>query len=492
MKSIALVLVVIAIISVSGAVATVRIVNQKIAEDDKSISFEQQLWELERNRVTNALSGTIDAQDIIKGFWLEHTSESGEMEVVFVSVDGLAAQNLSQGDLEQVVADLDNGRIIDADGAARLSEDELSENLQFHNGVYASLSGGVSTKEMQSELLMRVEEQESSSSDLSQLAYLYELEGDYAARDALNIEEDTCESCRKKTTITISGSVVDLKGEPVQGAAIDVLGTDEATVRTDIEGLYTITVSTFVPGKVRVSALKRNFSDGVVSVNTVSRDKTFYEADPIVIASAVSIVTIDTQAGTVSGNRNEVRVDGTFVVHTDQSTYEIPGGAIVHRSGARYKGEVDVYLYEFSQGNIPEGLIQVDTFDDVRGFAGDLMKTFGMPFIQFFSPSGEELHVLSNNPMVLTYKIANMSELRRNTLAIYSPLTNEDMKFLVDVSSKSPRAYPIDREFLISNQMLRFPAFWVYDRRAGVWNSVGISVLDTSGTIKSEFYTIKN
>lgn len=181
-----------------------------------------------------------------------------------------------------------------------------------------------------------------------------------------------------------------------------------------------------------------------------------------------------------------------FVVRTGQSTYEIPGNAIVHRSGARYKGEVDVYLYEFSQGNIPDSLMQVDTFDDVRGFAGDLMKTFGMPFIQFFTPDGEELHVLSNNPMVLTYKIANMSELRRNTLAIYSPLTNEDMKFLVDVSSKNPEAYPIDREFLISNQLLRFPAFWVYDRRAGVWNSVGISVLDTSGTIKSEFYTIKN
>jgi hypothetical protein len=164
----------------------------------------------------------------------------------------------------------------------------------------------------------------------------------------------------------------------------------------------------------------------------------------------------------------------------------------VHKSGIQYKGEVDVYLYEFSQGNIPEGLIQVDTFDDVRGFAGDLMKTFGMPFIQFFSSSGEELHVLRSNSMVLTYKIANMNELRRNTLAIYSPLTNEDMKFLVDISSKSPRAYPIDREFLIENQLLRFPAFWVYDRRAGIWNSVGISVLDTSGTIKSEFYTIKN
>tara|TARA_B100000315_G_scaffold260852_1_gene326319 strand:+ start:22350 stop:23825 length:1476 start_codon:yes stop_codon:yes gene_type:complete len=491
MRNIALVLIIIAVISVSAAVATVRIVNQRIAEDDKRISFEQQIWELEKNRVTNALSDTIDMQDIIKGFWLEHTSDTGEMEVVLVSVDGLAAQNLSMDELEQVVADIDNGRIIRADNAKLLSEDELSENLQFHNEVYASLSGGVSTKEMLEDLQMRVREQGSSSADLSSLAYLYELEGNYGARDALNAE-GSCESCRKKIAITISGSVVDLKGEPVQGAVIDVLGVNEATVHTDSNGLYTITISTFVPGKVRVSALKRNFSDGVMSVNTVSKNKTFYKADPIIIADAVSIVTIDTQNKTVSGSRNEVREDGVFVVRTDQSTYEIPAGAIVHKSGIQYKGEVDVYLYEFSQGNIPEGLIQVDTFDDVRGFAGDLMKTFGMPFIQFFSSSGEELHVLRSNSMVLTYKIANMNELRRNTLAIYSPLTNEDMKFLVDISSKSPRAYPIDREFLIENQLLRFPAFWVYDRRAGIWNSVGISVLDTSGTIKSEFYTIKN
>lgn len=203
-------------------------------------------------------------------------------------------------------------------------------------------------------------------------------------------------------------------------------------------------------------------------------------------------MTIDTKENTVSGSRNEVNPNGMFVVRTDQSIYEIPSDAIVHENGTLYQGEVDVYLYEFSQGNIPDGLIQVDTFDEVRGFAGDLMKTFGMPFIQFFSPSGEELHVLRSNPMILTYKIANMNELRNNTLAIYSPLTDEDMRFLVDASLNSAETYPIGRQFLIDNQLLRFPAFWVFDRRAGVWDSVGVSVLNTSGTIRSEFYTIKN
>ena len=493
MKSIALVLIVIAVISVSGAAATFYAVQQQLAQEDREFSFEQELFEIEKNRVKDVLTGVLSTREILRGFWFEHTSIDGEMELVFVSVEDLAAQKLSREDLEQVVKDLKNGRITDAESARRLSGEEMSEDLQFHNQVYSSLSGGLSTKNMQESLEVQVATQESSSADLSSLAYLYELQGDYAARDAIYKDiTDTCESCREQIPVTLKGKVIDLEGKPVQGATIDILGMNENTVQSDVDGSYTINVSAFVPGKVRVSALKKNFSDGVASVNTISKDKNFYNVDTIVLGGAVSIVTIDTQNKTVSGSSNEVRQDGVFVVHTDQSTYEIPSNAIVREDGTLYKGEVDVYLYEFSQGNIPDGLIQVDTFDEVRGFAGDLMKTFGMPFIQFFGSSGEELHVLSNNPMVLTYKIVNMSELRDNTLAIYSPLTNTDMQFLVDTSSKNAEAYPIDRNFLINNQLLRFPAFWVFDRKAGVWNSVGISVLDIEGTIKSEFYTIKN
>ncbi|MBT3283005.1 carboxypeptidase regulatory-like domain-containing protein [bacterium] len=493
MKSIALVLIAIAVLSVSGAVATYYVIDQKITQEDRRSSFEQELFNIEKDRVVDALDGVVDRQDITRGFWFEYMSDTGESELVFVSVEDLASQKLSAEELNQVVGDLMNGRIFDKGSAVRLSGDELSDDVQFHNEVYATLSGGTSTKDIQEILETRIAGQDNTSADASSLAYLYELQGDYAARDAVYQDSsDTCQSCREQTTIVIKGIVVDLKGNPVVGATISVLGVDGVTTSTDIAGVYTITAPTFVPGKLRVSALKRNFSDGVVSVNTVSKNKITYEADPIVIASAVSVVTMDTAKSLVSGAQNEVRLDGTFVIRTDQSTYEIPSNAVVHEDGSLYSGEVDVYLYEFSQGNIPDGLIQVDTFDEVRGFAGDLMKTFGMPFIQFFSPEGEELHVLSTNPMVLTYKIVNMDELRNNTLAIYGPLTSVDMLFLVESSLNSSEPYPIGREFLIENGLLRFPAFWVFDRKAGVWNSVGVSVLDTDGAIASEFYTIKN
>ena len=493
MRNIALVLVAIAVLSVSSAVSTFYIIGQNISQEDRGFLLEQELWELEKNRVVTALLDVVDAQDIIKSFWLEYTSDAGEIELVLVSVEDLAAQGLSASELKQVTDDISDGRIIASDRVERISEEELPENLQFHNGVYSSLSGGASTKDMQEILEMNVETEDSSYADASSLAYLYELQGDYTARDAVYQDTtDICESCREQVTVTIKGTVIDLKGEPVQGVTIDVLGVNEETVRTDSTGSYTIIAPTFVPGKLRVSALKRNFSDGVVSVNTVSKDKVTYIADPIVIAGAVSVVTIDTEKKTVSGSNNQIRSDDTFVVSTSQSMYEIPSNALVYEDGTPYQGEVDVYLYEFSQGNIPDGLIQVDTFDEVRGFAGDLMKTFGMPFIQFFSIDGEELHILSDNPMVLTYKIANMSSLRENTLAIYGSLTDADMQFLVKSSLNSKEKYPIDRDFLISNQLLKFPAFWVFDRYAGVWDSVGVSVLDTAGTIRTEFYTIKN
>jgi hypothetical protein len=126
----------------------------------------------------------------------------------------------------------------------------------------------------------------------------------------------------------------------------------------------------------------------------------------------------------------------------------------------------------------------------VRGYAGNLMKSFGMPFIQFFAPSGEELHVLKSRAMTLTYSIPDMAALRANTDGIYRALTDADMNVLVRASAGG--GYPIDREFLIENQLLQFPAFWVFDHKRGVWDNIGIAVLNTQGTIRTPFYTIRD
>jgi hypothetical protein len=80
-------------------------------------------------------------------------------------------------------------------------------------------------------------------------------------------------------------------------------------------------------------------------------------------------------------------------------------------------GDIDIYLYEFDNRTIPASLANIDTFDQVMGYAGNLMKSFGMPYIQFFTTDGKELFVQKSNPMALTYTIANMVNFVNNNIS---------------------------------------------------------------------------
>ena len=152
---------------------------------------------------------------------------------------------------------------------------------------------------------------------------------------------------------------------------------------------------------------------------------------------------------------------------------------------------VDVYLYEFTRDTVPDSLIEVDTFDQIMGYAGDLMKTFGMPYIQFFdTETDEELYVFSSSPMTITHQIYHMDLLYKNVDELYGPLTEDDMIFLVD-KTEELGGYPIDRQFLINNELLKFPAWWCFDQDRGIWDNIGIKVLDKNGLIEAQFYTIK-
>ena len=284
--------------------------------------------------------------------------------------------------------------------------------------------------------------------------------------------------------------MVDTSLRPIAGASVSVLGHElEKDVLTNDKGAFSLKLSAKPMEKIRVSAVKRNFSEGVASVIVVGPGKTDYRTGNIILGSPITIVTVDTVKHTVTNPKDEARPDGSFVIHTSNSTYEIPNGAIVKGDGTPYRGVVDVYLYEFTRDTVPQNLITLDTFDQVMGYAGDLMQSFGMPFIQFFTDKGEELHVMSEKPMLLTYKIPGMKDLRNNTDGFpYGKVTDDDMQLMIDASRGYP-GFPITREFLIKNNLLRFPPFWVFDRQKGVWDNVGMRVLDTAGTIQTIFYT---
>ena len=430
---------------------------------------------------------------IANGFWYTYVDAEGNEHVLYFDPTALAKEDLSDAELRQLTEMISKSRITDRSSMRVVPDIELPSDLQFHNAVYSFGSSGATTLGMKQALANKVKGGTATSEELFQLSYLYELEGNYAERDRLNRENCARfkERCDDGSAIAISGRVIDNRGAPISGARVEIVSRPDAKIAvTDADGLYILTTGAKKMEKMRFRASKRNFSDGYADAILLTDGIKAVSADDITLESPITIVTVDFAKKTVTGAGNRFATEGV-VVKTSNSTYEIPSGAIVGKDGKPYTaGPIDVYLYEFTKGNPPESLMNVDTFDQVMGYAGDLMKTFGMPYIQFFSQDGVELDVLKSKPMTLTYKIADMDALRANTDQIYQPLTDRDMELLIEASRGQP--YHIDREFLINNQLLRFPAFWVFDRRRGVWDNIGVSVLDTQGTIRTIFYTIRD
>ncbi|MDR0772321.1 MAG: hypothetical protein LBF15_04775 [Candidatus Peribacteria bacterium] len=122
-------------------------------------------------------------------------------------------------------------------------------------------------------------------------------------------------------------------------------------------------------------------------------------------------------------------------------------------------------MYQFTKQTDTTYLLENDTFSPVYGYVGNIMKTFGMPYIQFFDVStGKELFVYSSNPMYLQNQVYHMKELYENYDQIYTAVTPEDMELLYKLSEEN-EAYPITYDWLIENDFLRWPVRWSLDRK---------------------------
>jgi hypothetical protein len=52
--------------------------------------------------------------------------------------------------------------------------------------------------------------------------------------------------------------------------------------------------------------------------------------------------------------------------------------------------------------------------------------------------------------------------------------------------------YPIDFDYLVQNNFLRWPARWALDRKTWIWQNVWQRLLDTNGLVELPFYSIKD
>lgn len=446
--------------------------------------------------ILKGLSSVEKLKDInpTSGFWYAVKDINGEEDVYYFSLLNMAEKNLSSGDLNEFYELLDESRIVERGGIQFVPEDDLPEDMQFHNDIY-SFNIEQSSHTTKAILEKKIRDDDYTSEDLWRLGYLYELEGNYERRNELNrlnceIFGERC--VNENISIIVSGRVIDGDGSPIQSAEVEVLSKDSATsALTNQNGTFEIVVSAKEMEKLRIKASKRNFSDGVSSFVVLSGNRKEYTTDSIVLESAIKIITIDNSHKTITGEGNYIKNGDTFVVETNQSIYEIPLDALVKEDGSVYSGEADIYLYEFTNETMPESLAAVDTFDDVVGYAGNFMQTFGMPYVQFFTPERKELHIHKSNPINLKYQIVHMEDLYTGSYNIYKPLTVSDMELLVAISNERS-GYPIDRRFLIDANLFNFPAWWVFDRTTGVWNNEGMRVLNTDGLIETIFYTIRD
>jgi hypothetical protein len=221
---------------------------------------------------------------------------------------------------------------------------------------------------------------------------------------------------------------------------------------------------------LRIKVQSEGHMDGIYtdSVNLYSEATTFTATHDFILEKPELVKEIsETQAD----------VNGYYTIKSSRTTYRVPKNGLFYDDGVKFAGKkFTVSLYEFTKQSRLEDLITVDTFSPVYGYVGSLMKTFGMPYIQFFDSDKKELFVKSSNPMIITNKIFHMKELYENSDKIYEALTLEDMKFLVK-KTQELGGYPITYDFLIANNMLRWPAWWSLDRKRGVWDSVGMKVL---------------
>ncbi|MDB5237762.1 MAG: hypothetical protein JWM46_32 [Candidatus Kaiserbacteria bacterium] len=458
--------------------------------------LRQQQININRTQVHDALlSAGVDPHEVTSGFWYISTDENGDQSVAYFDPEVVAteAQELSATDLMLLTAQMKRVQISGAASMKELANDQLPPDLQFHNQLYNGQAAGAYAG-TQVSLETAYASGKATADQLWQLSYMYEFEGNYKKRDEVNALSCSVYKvrCTGAIPIMITGVVKDTAGHPVQGAHVSVLSHSENKgATTNEKGEYSLSLSVLPMEKLRLSAGKRNFSEGIASLIVLTGGKKQYAVDAIVLGTPITVVSIDTVKHTVTDPLDEAHADGSFVLHATSSTYEIPAGAIVDRNGKPYRGVVDVYIYEFTRDTVPQSLITLDTFDQVMGYAGDLMQSYGMPYIQFFATDGTELDVASAHPMLLTYKIAAMDVLRAN--ADKNPagtLTDVQMQKLVDVSLFD-RGFPVTRAYLVEQKLYTFPPFWVFDRASGVWDNVGIRVLDTAGTIQAPFYTKK-
>ncbi len=243
---------------------------------------------------------------------------------------------------------------------------------------------------------------------------------------------------------------------PLSGVTVELLNNKDIKTTTDSTGKYTFDIPLADSSRYRLRAWDPTHSDGFAAFSTYASGTTQSVYLDFTIHTPDKIVDISLARDTH---------DGVFTVTSSQSTYTIPVDGLYTTDGTIFRGDqIRAYLYEFTKHTNMANYMYNDTFDAVYGYVGNIMKTFGMPYMQIYDTEGNELHIRKTHPALLRNKIYHMKELYDNYDHIYTAITGEDMNYIVAASKTDPTGFPITRAWLISNHMLKWPAWWCLNR----------------------------
>ena len=326
------------------------------------------------------------------------------------------------------------------------------------------------------------------------ISYIYDLKWDY--RKANQNREKTCLenkiTCDKKNKIKIYWKVLDENDKPVFGAKVVLLNNPKNFTISNSKWEYKIEMEYYPFSHLRFKSSKRGYSDWYKTISFNNSNGSWERRDKLnfnLTKAHYSEEIVKSEAS----NLKKIRDRDYFVFETSQSKYLVPTDWLYYADWKKWEWDnLNVYMYEFKKSDKIDDLTNSDTFSPVFWYVWNLMKTFWMPYIQFFdNDTRKELFVYKSDPMILQNNIYHMQELYDNYDGIYEALTKDDMEFLVEYSKKQ-WWYPIDFDFLTQNNFLRWPAWWALDRNKWVWEAIPAKVLTVDGLIETRFYSIND
>lgn len=316
------------------------------------------------------------------------------------------------------------------------------------------------------------------------LAYLYDLIWSYSSWEALKKKYE-----KKETIIDMSWFVKDENDNPIQWAKIYLLNNSKYYTYSNKKWQYKLKFKYYPFSHLRFKATKKWYSDWYFTVPLDFSKKPKWHKRVTKTFHLIKSKNVKTI------NWWEQKIDkhlfwkDFYIFRTKQSTYYVPVNWLHYKNGNIFKKwKITVYLYEFNKWSKIDDLMHSDTFSPVYWYVWNLMKTFWMPYIQFFDEKWNELFIRKSNPMLLINKIYHMKELYENYDKIYTAITKKDMQYLYNISKKW--WYPITYEWLIKNNFLRWPTWWVLERQKWTWVSVPHKVIDPKWVVQLKFWQI--